>query len=256
MSVGTVRDIKSVKANIISPAISAFETVPGGPYAEPLRCEQYEFSAAASHQLNNALCDSYIYVLDGTGAVEINRNKSEISEGSAILTYAGEVLVISTSSKISFLVIEVPSPITPWGSALAKPIDMAKRVIITKLGATNKEVASSDREYETLFNENNGSRGATMFVGFIPSSGAPDHYHLYDEICVIVRGAGGLVTSERPLQELKKGSAFHVAPRFLHAIHNPNPEDLWILGVFRPEGSPAAAFYPDGRPAPVDMMDK
>ncbi|MSV62493.1 MAG: hypothetical protein F2871_00945, partial [Actinobacteria bacterium] len=46
MSVGTVRDIKSVKANIISPAISAFETVPGGPYAEPLRCEQYEFSAA------------------------------------------------------------------------------------------------------------------------------------------------------------------------------------------------------------------
>ncbi|MTA24324.1 MAG: hypothetical protein F2575_05605, partial [Actinobacteria bacterium] len=188
MSVGTVRDIKSVKANIISPAISAFETVPGGPYAEPLRCEQYEFSAAASHQLNNALCDSYIYVLDGAGAVEINRNKSEISEGSAILTYAGEVLVISTSSKISFLVIEVPSPITPWGSALAKPIDMAKRVIITKLGATNKESASSDREYETLFNENNGSRGATMFVGFIPSSGAPDHYHLYDEICVIVRG--------------------------------------------------------------------
>jgi hypothetical protein len=55
---------------------------------------------------------------------------------------------------------------------------------------------------------------------------------------------------------LKKGSAFHVAPRFLHAIHNPNSEDLWILGVFRPEGSPAAAFYPDGRPAPVDMMDK
>jgi quercetin dioxygenase-like cupin family protein len=133
---------------------------------------------------------------------------------------------------------------------------MAKRVIVTKLGATNKESASSDREYETLFNENNGSRGATMFVGFIPSSGAPDHYHLYDEICVIVRGAGGLVTTERPLQELKKGSAFHVAPRFLHAIHNPNSEDLWILGVFRPEGSPAAAFYPDGRPAPVDMMDK
>ena len=92
MSAGVVRDINTIQANIISPAISAFETVPGGPYAEPLRCEQYEFSAAASHQLNNALCDSYIYVLDGAGAGEITGKKSDISEGSAILTYAGEDL--------------------------------------------------------------------------------------------------------------------------------------------------------------------
>lgn len=256
MSAGIVRNIQSVKENVISSAISSFEIVPGGPYAEPLRCEQYEFSSTASHRLRNILCDSYIYVLDGIGEIEINEKLSAISEGSAVLTYAGESSTISTTSKISFLIIEVPSPITPWGSALAKPVDMTKRVIVTKLGATEKESATGNREYETLFTEYNGSRGATMFVGFIPSSGAPDHYHLYDEICVIVRGAGGLVTSERPIQELKKGSAFHVAPRFLHAIHNPNPEDLWILGVFRPEGSPAAAFYPDGRPAPVDMMDK
>jgi hypothetical protein len=46
------------------------------------------------------------------------------------------------------------------------------------------------------------------------------------------------------------GSAFHVAPRFLHALENPNVEDLWVLGVFRPEGSAAAAYYPDGTPAP------
>lgn len=88
-----------------------------------------------------------------------------------------------------------------------------------------------------------------MFVGFIPTSGAPEHYHLYDEICVIVRGSGVLHAGGRT-QPLRVGSAFHVAPRFLHALENPNPEDLWVLGVFRPEGSAAAAFYPDGTPAP------
>ena len=31
---------------------------------------------------------------------------------------------------------------------------------------------------------------------------------------------------------------------------NDREEDLWILGTFRPAGSPAAAYYPDGRPAP------
>jgi quercetin dioxygenase-like cupin family protein len=88
-----------------------------------------------------------------------------------------------------------------------------------------------------------------MFVGFIPTSGAPEHYHLYDEICVIVRGSGVLHTRgiEQPIAS---GSAFHVAPRLLHALENPNDDDLWVLGVFRPEGSAAAAFYPDGTPAP------
>jgi len=88
-----------------------------------------------------------------------------------------------------------------------------------------------------------------MFVGFIPTSGAPEHYHIYDEICVIVRGSGAVHTLGIK-QELGVGSAFHVAPRLLHAIENPNPDDLWLLGVFRPEGSAAAAYYPDGRPAP------
>jgi mannose-6-phosphate isomerase-like protein (cupin superfamily) len=91
-----------------------------------------------------------------------------------------------------------------------------------------------------------------MFVGFIPTSGAPEHYHLYDEICVIVGGSGVLHTTGRA-QPLEVGSAFHVAPRLLHALENPNEQDLWVLGVFRPEGSAAAAYYPDGRPAPTNQ---
>jgi hypothetical protein len=36
----------------------------------------------------------------------------------------------------------------------------------------------------------------------------------------------------------------------LHSLVNDRDEDLWVLGIFRPQGTPAAAYYPDGTPAP------
>jgi len=169
----------------------------------------------------------------------------------------GESLVLKSgksSEKFEVLVASVPSPITPWADSLKREVNANARLATTRLGAAEFQAATGDRQFEVLFDASNGSRGATLFVGFIPSSGAPQHYHLYDEICVIVRGSGALVSPDGTEQELVKGSAFHVAPRLLHAIHNRNPEDLWILGLFRPEGSASAAFYPDGRPAPVDPV--
>ena len=41
----------------------------------------------------------------------------------------------------------------------------------------------------------------------------------------------------------------------LHSLENTGTDDLWVLGVFRPEGSAAAAYYPDGHPAPGHNVD-
>ena len=40
-----------------------------------------------------------------------------------------------------------------------------------------------------------------------------------------------------------------IDPRKLHTLANSGPGIMRVLGVFRPAGSPAAAFYPDGTPA-------
>jgi quercetin dioxygenase-like cupin family protein len=118
-----------------------------------------------------------------------------------------------------------------------------------KQGASNKGAATGSREFEVLFDASKGSSAATMFIGFIPPSGAPDHYHLYDEICQIVSGTGS-VAVDGENQDISTGSTFSITPRLLHSIVNNGTEDLWLLGIFRPQGSPAAAYYPDGRPAP------
>jgi len=273
VSAGIVRHASALTGLEASAGVTRFEIVPSGPFAEAMSAHHYVFEAFSEYKFVAKDHDLYFYVLGGAGSATFEKlsfgtltreadstgQASDVAllEGSAILLLDGESLVLKSgksSEKFEVLVASVPSPITPWADSLKREVNANARLATTRLGAAEFQAATGDRQFEVLFDASNGSRGATLFVGFIPSSGAPQHYHLYDEICVIVRGSGALVSPDGTEQELVKGSAFHVAPRLLHAIHNRNPEDLWILGLFRPEGSASAAFYPDGRPAPVDPV--
>jgi len=77
---------------------------------------------------------------------------------------------------------------------------------------------------------------------------APAHYHLYDEVIYVLEGDGvmHMNASQTPVHP---GSAIHLPARKLHTLANSGPGVMRVLGVFRPAGSPAAAFYPDGAPA-------
>lgn len=221
--------------------------ISGEHYAEPMIHRSMHVSPGTSSARSDARHDEYLYVLHGDVDVLIDGEPARAPAGTALQILAGEQWQVSAQADAHLLSFLVPAPGTPWAAALARPVDRVEHV--ARLGAQALQSATADRAFEVLFNRDRGSRGATMFVGFIPTSGAPEHYHLYDEICVIVRGSGILHTRDID-QALSVGSAFHVAPRLLHALENPHPEDLWLLGVFRPEGSAAAAYYPDGRPAP------
>ncbi|MFM8349866.1 MAG: AraC family ligand binding domain-containing protein [Actinomycetales bacterium] len=222
-------------------------------YAEPMLLNSLRLGATGAYRsaVGNAQHDEYWYLLEGAGRVTFGSgpqaSTAAIAAGTAVQIPAGQPWELVTDQSTWLLSFLVPAPVTPYAQGLAKPVGQV--VNVSALGQQDAQAATSDRQYEVLFDAKRGSRGATMFVGFIPTSGAPEHYHLYDEICVIVRGFGVLHTTERR-QPIGVGSAFHVAPRLLHALENPNPEHLWVLGVFRPEGSAAAAYYPDGRPAP------
>jgi quercetin dioxygenase-like cupin family protein len=276
VSAGIVRHASSLIGSDVGDGVKSFEIVPPGPYAEAMFAHQYVLDSGSSYRFEANGHDLYFYVLEGAGSVTFDDLKFgsltkdsglvegsrvvSLAEGSAISLFDGESLHVQSQAsdkseeKLQVLAASIPSPVTPWANHLKREIDPASRVATTRLGAAQHQAATGDRQFEVLFDASNGSRGATLFVGFIPSSGAPQHYHLYDELCVIVRGNGALASPDGSEQKLVKGSAFHVSPRLLHAIHNPNVEDLWILGLFRPEGSASAAFYPDGRPAPVNPV--
>ena len=45
----------------------------------------------------------------------------------------------------------------------------------------------------------------------------------------------------------------HLPARLVHCLENYGPGEMRVLGVFRPAGSPAEAYYPDGTPAAVPV---
>lgn len=220
--------------------------VPGTGYAEPMVLRSIRTLQGSAATMGDDAHDEYLYVLEGAGRIVVGGTEHAVRAHDAVQVRAGERWE-APDAGLRLLSFLVPAPVTPWAAALAKPAERVESV--ASLGQQAAQAATGDRQFEVLFDAARGSRGATMFVGFIPTSGAPEHYHLYDELCVIVRGAGTF-TANGATQAIGVGSGFHVAPRLLHSIANPNPDDLWILGVFRPEGSAAAAYYPDGRPAP------
>jgi mannose-6-phosphate isomerase-like protein (cupin superfamily) len=50
-------------------------------------------------------------------------------------------------------------------------------------------------------------------------------------------------------QSLGPGSCIQLPARTVHCLENTGAEPMRVVAVFRPAGSPAEAFYPDGTPA-------
>ena len=226
-----------------------FNLITSDSYAEPMNATEIHLTGNASPK-GSKDSDTLIYVKSGSASLEIigsdDENSVKVEAGSAVLIRNGENFFWANGNNLVALEVSVPV-VGPFARKQNSPTEKFQRHI--KQGVSDKGTATGSREFEVLFDANNGSSAATMFIGFIPPSGAPDHYHLYDEICHIVSGTGSVVVDGEN-QEISSGSTFVITPRLLHSVVNSGNEDLWLLGVFRPQGSPAAAYYPDGRPAP------
>jgi quercetin dioxygenase-like cupin family protein len=110
------------------------------------------------------------------------------------------------------------------------------------------EPATGAREFRILADPAAGLRTATHFVGYIPVGRAPDHFHYYDEVIHVLDGEGVMHAGalERPLSA---GSSIQLPAQVVHCLENTGDAPMRVVAVFRPAGSPAAAFYPDGTPA-------
>jgi mannose-6-phosphate isomerase-like protein (cupin superfamily) len=226
-----------------------YSLIKSGTYAEGMTATEIHLTGNASPK-GSTDCDTLIYVRSGSASLEIIGsdidNSVQVSQGSAVHIKSGESFFWAHGNNL--VALEVCIPVTgPFARKQSSPTETFQRHV--KQGVSNKGTATGSREFEVLFDASKGSAAATMFIGFIPPSGAPDHYHLYDEICHIVSGVGS-VAVDGVNQDISSGSTFSITPRLLHSIVNSGSEDLWLLGIFRPQGSPAAAYYPDGRPAP------
>jgi mannose-6-phosphate isomerase-like protein (cupin superfamily) len=210
-----------------------------------LRLLRAELGCAAA--LDTAAAEELLFVLSGRGRLVAPDGEHELEPEAGALLGVGERYELANEGPEDLLIVAV---------ALHEPLpaETAAQTRLSRLADQAPQSATGERQFRIVFNPANGCLSATQFVGYIPVGAAPPHYHLYDEVIYVLEG-DGVMQMNAQQAPLRAGSCIHLPARTVHTLANSGPGTMRVLGVFRPAGSPAAAFYPDGTPAyPADSQ--
>ena len=180
--------------------------------------------------------DEVLYVLGGVGELEVEGERHRLRPGTAVFLACGTRSSAGGVRVLSVLVHDPP----PASAAFA----------VRDLTTEERGSATAGRQFVLGARPELGCASATQFIGLVPPGRAPDHFHLYDEVIYILEGEGELHIAGESAP-LRPGSCVHLPARLVHCLANTGEDELRLLGVFRPAGSPAEAYYPDGTPAVV-----
>jgi mannose-6-phosphate isomerase-like protein (cupin superfamily) len=181
--------------------------------------------------------DEVLYVLEGSAVATVGGEKQELEPGTGVFIARGTPWHVESADGLELLsvLIEAPLPATASHAVIA---------------SGERGVATAGREFTLLAQPENGCESVTQFRGYIPVGRAPDHFHRYDEVVYVLAGEGAFHVDGESAA-LRAGSCIHLPARLIHCLENSGPGEMQVLGVFRPAGSPAEAYYPDGSAAVV-----
>jgi mannose-6-phosphate isomerase-like protein (cupin superfamily) len=184
--------------------------------------------------------DEVLFVLDGSAVITVGGEKQELEPGTGIFVARGTPWQVESADRLKLLSVLVEDPL---------PASASHAVI----AGGERGPATAGREFTVLAQPENGCESVTQFVGYIPPGRAPDHFHRYDEVVYVLDGEGAFHVDGESAA-LRAGSCVHLPARLIHCLENHGPGEMRVLGVFRPAGSPAEAYYPDGSAAVVPAV--
>ena len=222
-----------------------------GTGAQALSLRILEIAPGLSPRMRNADCDEVLYVLEGSGTVYLDGHPFGIEPEMGIHLRPGMSLAVENQGPHPLTLASArcpdggppailePARIRPEKSSSAPPRDAVARLIDRP-----SEVASDGRSYQVLIDASGAGAPVTQFVGSIPPGRAPDHFHEYEEVLVILQGRGR-IWADRESAQIGPGSCVFLPRRQVHCVENLGEGRLRLLGVFYPSGSPSASKRPD-----------
>jgi mannose-6-phosphate isomerase-like protein (cupin superfamily) len=187
-----------------------------------------------------------LFVIQGEGEIEIRGETHTLAPDVGVYLPPGSKATLHTTGTepLRLVAVRVPDP-SPGPPTPAN---------VQKLDDQPVGQATTEREFRIVADPRTGLRSATHFVGYIPAERAPDHFHTYDEVIYVIEGTGTMQAGSFS-QGVAPGSCIQLPARTVHCLSRSGEEPMRIVAVFRPAGSPAAAFYPDGTPAYQSNQD-
>ena len=170
---------------------------------------------------------SSLFVLSGTGEAAIGGDDRPLGPGISVFVPAGTSWTASGDAKAVSVLVHEPDP--------------SDRHAVVDCNEVEKGTATAGRQFVL----GAPCASATQFIGLIPPGRAPDHFHYYDEVIYVLEGEGYLdIGGEQA--PIRPGTCIHLPKTLVHSLANTGESEMRVLGVFRPAGSPAEAYYPDG----------
>jgi mannose-6-phosphate isomerase-like protein (cupin superfamily) len=188
--------------------------------------------------------EEVLFVLAGTGELSLAGERYPLEPETGAYLAPGEEYELHnrTSEPIRVVSVRIPNPAPP------DPDLGSDRAVVRRLADQEAEAATTERWFRIVADPSTGLRSATQFVGYIPTERAPEHFHTYDEVIYVLEGEGTLhAGGDRTA--VAAGSCLELPARTVHCLENTGEDVMRLVAVFRPAGSPAAAYYPDGTPA-------
>jgi mannose-6-phosphate isomerase-like protein (cupin superfamily) len=181
-----------------------------------------------------------LFVLEGEGVIHVRGDSHRLEPEAGVYLPPGSrfELECTCDDGLQALAVRIPDP-SPGPPSPPQ---------VRRLGDAALEPATTQREFRIVADPGTGLRSATHFVGYIPPDRAPDHFHTYDEVIYVLEGAGVMHAGDLE-RAVAPGACIQLPARTVHCLENTGDSPMRVVAVFRPAGSPAAAFYPDGTPA-------
>jgi mannose-6-phosphate isomerase-like protein (cupin superfamily) len=191
--------------------------------------------------------EEVLFVLAGTGELHLDGERHPLEPESGAYLAPGEQYALDNqgSEPLRVVAVRILDPVSSDADADAGE---ANRSVVRRLADQQEQDATTSRSFRIVADPSSGLRSATHFVGYVPTERAPDHFHTYDEVIYVIEGEGALHTGG-DRTAVAAGSCLELPARTVHCLENTGEDVMRLVAVFRPAGSPAAAYYPDGTPA-------
>lgn len=246
MAMVQVVDVNDVKPRPGSdPALRVRPTLGPQTGFAPLEQAVLDCEPGKTDSISVGAAEETLYTLAGRGTLHAGDGSHPLQPEVGVCLGPGSEFQLENPGPetLRLIAVRVPDP-QPADDGPKRPLQAA----ISRLADRELEEATSQRQFRIVADPGCGLRSATHFVGYIPTARAPDHFHTYDEVIYVLDGEG-VMHAGKLQRRLEPGSCVQLPARTVHCLENAGTEPMRVVAVFRPAGSPAAAYYPDGTPA-------
>ena len=187
--------------------------------------------------------ETAVFVMAGKGAVRIGDHRFSVGthDGIYIAPHEGFAFDNEDDEPLDLVMTICPHCAEQMWPEIMPPTFRAahpERVVPSR---KQSRYSAADRFYQLMVDERVGCANITQFIGMIPLSRAPEHFHHYEETIVVLSGRGLMWTGEMKTT-VSPGSIIYLPRGQKHCLESTDPAGLLIAGMFFPSGSPATRY--------------